>query len=80
MRPITALGARARPLAQCAAWRDAGRPLAVAVNVSPTNLLDAGFVDLVRAPARDVTACPPTPWSWRSPRPASSRSSRRRDG
>jgi len=35
--------------AQCAAWRRSGRPLTVAVNVSPTNLLEPGFVDMVRA-------------------------------
>lgn len=32
---------------QCAAWRTAGRPLIVAVNVSPTNLLEPGFVKMV---------------------------------
>jgi predicted signal transduction protein with EAL and GGDEF domain len=35
-------------LSQCAAWRTAGRPLAVSVNVSPTNLLEAGFADFIR--------------------------------
>jgi diguanylate cyclase (GGDEF)-like protein len=35
-------------LAQCAAWRGAGRRISVAVNVSATNLLDGGFIDLVR--------------------------------
>jgi diguanylate cyclase (GGDEF)-like protein len=34
--------------AQCAAWRSADRPLTVAVNISPTNLLEPGFVDMVR--------------------------------
>jgi len=34
--------------AQCAAWRASGRPLVVAVNVSPTNLLEPGFSQLVR--------------------------------
>jgi EAL domain-containing protein (putative c-di-GMP-specific phosphodiesterase class I) len=34
-------------LGQCAAWRLAGRPLTVAVNVSPTNLLDSGFVKMI---------------------------------
>ena len=34
--------------AQCAAWRSSGRPLTVAVNVSPTNLLEPGFVAMVR--------------------------------
>src|ERR1035437_7580344 len=35
-------------LAQCAAWRSAGSPLSVSVNISPTNLLDPRFTDLVR--------------------------------
>ncbi len=35
--------------AQCAAWRASGRPLVVAVNVSPTNLLEPGFAQLVRS-------------------------------
>jgi EAL domain-containing protein (putative c-di-GMP-specific phosphodiesterase class I) len=30
-------------LAQCRTWRDHGRPLGVAVNVSPSNLVDDGF-------------------------------------
>jgi diguanylate cyclase (GGDEF)-like protein len=30
-------------LQQCRTWRDAGRPLGVAVNVSPSNLVDEGF-------------------------------------
>jgi diguanylate cyclase len=34
--------------AQCAAWRAAGRNLIVAVNISPTNLLEPGFVEMVR--------------------------------
>jgi diguanylate cyclase (GGDEF)-like protein len=34
-------------LEQCAAWRTDGRNLTVSVNISPTNLLEAGFVDLV---------------------------------
>ena len=34
-------------LAQCAAWRSSGRILAVSVNVTTTNLLQAGFTDLV---------------------------------
>jgi diguanylate cyclase (GGDEF)-like protein len=33
---------------QCAAWRLMGRSLNVAVNVSPSNLLQAGFADMVR--------------------------------
>jgi diguanylate cyclase (GGDEF)-like protein len=35
-------------LSQCAAWRSAGRQLTVSVNVSPTNLLEAGFTDFIR--------------------------------
>jgi diguanylate cyclase len=35
-------------LEQCAAWRVAGRRLSIAVNVSATNLLDVGFIDLIR--------------------------------
>ncbi len=34
-------------MAQCAAWRASGRMLAVSVNVTPTNLLEEGFTDLV---------------------------------
>jgi len=33
--------------AQCSAWRRTSRPLAVAVNVSPKNLVEPGFVDMV---------------------------------
>jgi len=32
---------------QCAQWREDGRPFTVAVNVTPANLLEPGFVDLV---------------------------------
>jgi diguanylate cyclase (GGDEF)-like protein len=35
-------------LAQCAAWRRAGRRLSVSVNISPANLLDPRFTTLVR--------------------------------
>jgi diguanylate cyclase (GGDEF)-like protein len=35
-------------LTQCAAWWSAGRRLTVSVNISATNLLDAGFIDLVQ--------------------------------
>ncbi len=35
--------------AQCAAWRDGARPLTVAVNISPSSLLDPGFVTEVLA-------------------------------
>jgi diguanylate cyclase (GGDEF)-like protein len=37
-----------KALEQCAAWRADGRPLAVSVNISATNLLEPGFVDIVR--------------------------------
>jgi diguanylate cyclase (GGDEF)-like protein len=37
-----------RALAQCARWRAEGRDVSVAVNVSATNIMDAGFTDLVR--------------------------------
>jgi diguanylate cyclase len=47
MRSITAL-ALTDSLAQCAAWRRAGKHLSVAVNISPVNLLDPGFITLVR--------------------------------
>ncbi len=47
MRPLTAW-VLDQALAQCARWRSAGRELAVSVNVSATNLLDAGFSDVVR--------------------------------
>jgi diguanylate cyclase len=33
---------------QCAAWRTEGRKMVVSVNVSPTNLLEPGFTDIVR--------------------------------
>lgn len=36
-------------LAQCARWRDQGRPLAVSVNISSTNLVDPAFPDQVDA-------------------------------
>jgi len=35
-------------IGQCAAWRLAGRSLTVAVNVSPSNLLELGFAETVR--------------------------------
>jgi diguanylate cyclase len=34
-------------VAQCLSWRSSGRSLSVAVNVSPTNLLEPGFVETV---------------------------------
>ncbi len=39
-------------LAQCAAWRTAGSRLAVSVNISSSNLLDPGFIDVVRSALR----------------------------
>ncbi len=36
-----------RALRQCATWRAAGHRQSVSVNVSATNLLDAGFIDLI---------------------------------
>ncbi len=36
-------------LAQCRAWTDRGRLLTMAVNVSPSNLVDDGFPDQMRA-------------------------------
>ena len=41
-----------RALEQCRRWEDAGRVLAVAVNISARNLLDAGFADAVAASLR----------------------------
>ncbi len=35
-------------IAQCTVWRNAGNPLSVSVNISPANLLDPRFTDLVR--------------------------------
>jgi diguanylate cyclase (GGDEF)-like protein len=35
--------------AQYTAWREVGRPLTVAVNVSPTTLLAPGFVEMIRS-------------------------------
>jgi diguanylate cyclase (GGDEF)-like protein len=47
IEPLTAL-VFDKALAQCAAWRAAGSNLSVSVNISATNLLDAGLSDLVR--------------------------------
>jgi EAL domain-containing protein (putative c-di-GMP-specific phosphodiesterase class I) len=47
MRPLTALVLE-QALAQCARWRVEGRDLSVSINVSATNILDAGFTDLIR--------------------------------
>jgi diguanylate cyclase (GGDEF)-like protein len=34
--------------AQCASWHADGRPITIAVNVSPTNLMEPGFVEMVK--------------------------------
>jgi diguanylate cyclase len=47
MRPLTAL-VLDHALRQCARWRAEGRDLSVSINVSATNILDAGFTDLIR--------------------------------
>jgi diguanylate cyclase (GGDEF)-like protein len=47
MRPLTSL-VLDQALAQCADWRADGRNVSVSVNVSATNILDAGFTELVR--------------------------------
>jgi diguanylate cyclase len=47
MRPLTAW-VLDTALTQCSTWRSEGRTLAMSVNVSSTNLLDDGFVDVVR--------------------------------
>ncbi len=39
-------------LAQCAAWRATGSRLAVSVNISSSNLLDPGFIEVVRSSLR----------------------------
>jgi diguanylate cyclase (GGDEF)-like protein len=39
-------------LTQCAAWRTEGTRVAVSVNISSSNLLDTGFIDLVRTALR----------------------------
>jgi diguanylate cyclase (GGDEF)-like protein len=47
MRPLTAF-VLDQALRQCARWRAEGRDLSVSINVSATNILDAGFTDLIR--------------------------------
>jgi EAL domain-containing protein (putative c-di-GMP-specific phosphodiesterase class I) len=47
MGPLTRLVLE-QALAQCAIWRAAGSRLAMSVNVSASNLLDPGFIDVVR--------------------------------
>jgi diguanylate cyclase (GGDEF)-like protein len=51
MRPLTAW-VLDTALEQCATWRSDGRSHAMSVNISSTNLLDEGFVDVVRAALR----------------------------
>ena len=46
MGPITTL-VLDDAITQCAAWRSAGNPVPVSVNISATNLLDPRFTDLV---------------------------------
>jgi len=48
MRPLTTLVLE-QALSQCASWRSAGLNLAVAVNISVTNLLDPEFTSLVES-------------------------------
>jgi len=43
----------AESLAQCARWRDAGRPLVMSVNITTTNLLEDGFTNLVASLLRE---------------------------
>src|SRR6202051_4805248 len=47
MGPLTRL-VLDQALAQCAVWRAAGSRTAMSVNVSSLNLLDPGFIDVVR--------------------------------
>jgi diguanylate cyclase (GGDEF)-like protein len=47
MKALTAVVLN-QALDQCATWWAAGRQMSVSVNISATNLLDTGFVDLVR--------------------------------
>jgi diguanylate cyclase (GGDEF)-like protein len=46
-------------VAQCAVWRSAGQRFSVAVNVSPSDLLEPGFVDMVKRQLEDH-ALPPS--------------------
>ena len=48
MRPLTKWVLQ-EGIAQCAEWRREGRQMVVSVNVSPTNLLEPGFSDIVRS-------------------------------
>jgi diguanylate cyclase len=51
MGPLTRL-VLDKALAQCAIWRGTGSRIAMSVNVSSSNLLDPGFIDVVRASLR----------------------------
>jgi len=51
MGPLTRL-VLDQALSQCAIWRAAGSRIALSVNVSSSNLLDPGFIDVVRAALR----------------------------
>ena len=51
MGPLTRL-VLDQAIAQCAAWRAAGSRLAMSVNVSSSNLLDPGFIEVVKATLR----------------------------
>jgi diguanylate cyclase (GGDEF)-like protein len=48
MGPLTRL-VLDQAIAQCALWRAAGSRIAMSVNVSSSNLLDPGFIDVVKA-------------------------------
>jgi diguanylate cyclase (GGDEF)-like protein len=51
MGPLTRL-VLDQGIAQCAAWRATGSRIAMSVNVSSSNLLDPGFIDVVKATLR----------------------------
>jgi diguanylate cyclase (GGDEF)-like protein len=51
MGPLTRLVLETA-LAQCAIWRAAGSRIAMSVNVSSSNLLDPGFIEVVKAALR----------------------------
>ena len=51
MGPLTRL-VLDQALSQCAVWRAAGSRIAMSVNVSSSNLLDPGFIDVVRTALR----------------------------
>ncbi len=51
MGPLTRL-VLDQALTQCAVWRAAGSRIAMSVNVSSSNLLDTGFIELVRTSLR----------------------------